>query len=317
MNARVGPVLALTLPGVRTVYSVDGVDAVTVALDAARGRDPRPRHAAHGGLDAAQRLQQRMGKDRPSSSPPRATYKRCAKAMACSTTRCESRSRSIDSPATWRARWCIPTAPTDRGPRRPLEGEMLGATVSRRAADAPLPHAGARCIPDSRARAAPCTASSRTRPSRTTRCRRRRSSRGGPTWRQRSMSAPWGAPPEDGRAAQAAPLAARQSTASARSAKPRRSRRIPGGRFLHLGLDPERHRCHRRGRRRRRFRHRREGRCRHDLGLRCQRCCERRQRIAGRRQRRSIERPHSPAQGRHARQRERGRHAEVGAAART
>ena len=54
------------LPGVRTVFAVDGLDAVAVALDvcpwAAILDLGMPRM---GGLDAAQRLQQRMGKNLP------------------------------------------------------------------------------------------------------------------------------------------------------------------------------------------------------------------------------------------------------------
>jgi hypothetical protein len=70
-------VLELMLPGVRTVFAVDGLDAVAVALDVCPWAvDPRPRHAAHERLDAAQRLQQRMGKNLPILIAASGDYKR-------------------------------------------------------------------------------------------------------------------------------------------------------------------------------------------------------------------------------------------------
>ena len=72
-----GEVLELMLPGVRTVFSVDGLDAVAVALDicpwAAILDLGMPRMS---GLDAAQRLQQRMGKDLPILIAASGDYKR-------------------------------------------------------------------------------------------------------------------------------------------------------------------------------------------------------------------------------------------------
>ena len=134
-----GEVLTLMLPGVRTVFAVDGLDAVAVALAvcpwAAILDLGMPRMS---GLDAAQSLQERMGKDLPILIAASATTSGCAKATTCSTTRCESRSRCIDSPATWRERWCFPTDRTDRGPRRPTEAGLrsrllaLDALLARR-----------------------------------------------------------------------------------------------------------------------------------------------------------------------------------------
>jgi len=72
-----GEVLALMLPGVRTVFAVDGLDAVAVALDvcpwAAILDLGMPRMS---GLDAAQRLQQRMGKNLPILIAASGDYKR-------------------------------------------------------------------------------------------------------------------------------------------------------------------------------------------------------------------------------------------------
>ena len=72
-----GEVLALMLPGVRTVFAVDGLDAVEVALDVCPWVAildlGMPRL---GGLDAAQRLQQRMGKDLPILIAASGDYKR-------------------------------------------------------------------------------------------------------------------------------------------------------------------------------------------------------------------------------------------------
>ena len=72
-----GEVLELMLPGVRTVFAVDGVDAVAVALDVCPWAVildlGMPRM---GGLDAAQRLQERMGKDLPILIAASGDYKR-------------------------------------------------------------------------------------------------------------------------------------------------------------------------------------------------------------------------------------------------
>ena len=72
-----GEVLTLMLPGVRTVFAVDGLDAVAVALAvcpwAAILDLGMPRMS---GLDAAQSLQERMGKDLPILIAASGDYKR-------------------------------------------------------------------------------------------------------------------------------------------------------------------------------------------------------------------------------------------------
>ena len=72
-----GEVLELMLPGVRTVFAVDGLDAVAVALDVCPWAVildlGMPRMD---GFDAAQRLQQRMGKDLPILIAASGDYKR-------------------------------------------------------------------------------------------------------------------------------------------------------------------------------------------------------------------------------------------------
>jgi CheY-like chemotaxis protein len=72
-----GEMLELMLPGVRTVFAVDGLDAVAVALDICPWAVildlGMPRLD---GLDAAQRLQQRMGKDLPILIAASGDYKR-------------------------------------------------------------------------------------------------------------------------------------------------------------------------------------------------------------------------------------------------
>ena len=72
-----GEVLELMLPGVRTVFAVDGLDAVAVALDICPWAVildlGMPRMD---GFDAAQRLQQRMGKDLPILIAASGDYKR-------------------------------------------------------------------------------------------------------------------------------------------------------------------------------------------------------------------------------------------------
>lgn len=72
-----GQVLELMLPGVRTVFAVDGLDAVAVALDICPWAVildlgmPRMN-----GLDAAQRLQERMGSELPILIAASGDYKR-------------------------------------------------------------------------------------------------------------------------------------------------------------------------------------------------------------------------------------------------
>jgi CheY-like chemotaxis protein len=72
-----GHVLELMLPGVRTVFAVDGIDAVAVALDICPWAVildlgmPRMN-----GLDAAQRLQERMGDEMPILIAASGDYKR-------------------------------------------------------------------------------------------------------------------------------------------------------------------------------------------------------------------------------------------------
>jgi len=72
-----GEVLELMLPGVRTVFAVDGLDAVAVAMDVCPWAVildlGMPRLD---GLDAAQRLQQRMGKNLPILIAASGDYKR-------------------------------------------------------------------------------------------------------------------------------------------------------------------------------------------------------------------------------------------------
>jgi len=72
-----GEVLELMLPGVRTVFAVDGLDAVAVAVDVCPWAVildlGMPRLD---GLDAAQRLQQRMGKNMPILIAASGDYKR-------------------------------------------------------------------------------------------------------------------------------------------------------------------------------------------------------------------------------------------------
>ncbi|MEO8311325.1 MAG: response regulator [Caldimonas sp.] len=72
-----GKVLELMLPGVRTVFAVDGLDAVSVALDICPWAVildlGMPRMD---GLDAAQRLQARMGKEMPILIAASGDYKR-------------------------------------------------------------------------------------------------------------------------------------------------------------------------------------------------------------------------------------------------
>jgi CheY-like chemotaxis protein len=72
-----GEMLELMLPGVRTVFAVDGLDAVAVALDICPWAVildlGMPRLD---GLDAAQRLQERMGKDLPILIAASGDYKR-------------------------------------------------------------------------------------------------------------------------------------------------------------------------------------------------------------------------------------------------
>jgi len=72
-----GEMLELMLPGVRTVFAVDGVDAVAVALDICPWAVildlGMPRM---GGFDAAQRLQERMGRDLPILIAASGDYKR-------------------------------------------------------------------------------------------------------------------------------------------------------------------------------------------------------------------------------------------------
>ena len=69
--------LELMQPGVRTVFAVDGLDAVAVALDVCPWAVildlGMPRMS---GLDAAQRLQQRMGKELPILIAASGDYKR-------------------------------------------------------------------------------------------------------------------------------------------------------------------------------------------------------------------------------------------------
>ena len=69
--------LTLMLPGVRTVFAVDGLDAVALALDVCPWAVildlGMPRM---GGLDAAQRLQERMGKNMPILIAASGDYKR-------------------------------------------------------------------------------------------------------------------------------------------------------------------------------------------------------------------------------------------------
>jgi len=72
-----GEVLALMLPGVRTVFAVDGLDAVAVALEVRPWTVildlGMPRMS---GLDAARRLQQRMGENLPILIAASGDYKR-------------------------------------------------------------------------------------------------------------------------------------------------------------------------------------------------------------------------------------------------
>ena len=339
-----GEVLALMLPGVRTVFAVDGLDAVAVALDVCPWAVildlGMPRMS---GLDAAQRLQQRDGQG------PADPHRRVGRLQAAARRLWRVRllvAKADRGPSTRPLPGASDGVPrrlaTDKGPQRPIEGEMLGATVARRAADAPLPHAGARCIPDSRARAAPCTASSRTRPGRAmpqpsqaffagradclaaavdvctlgraarwtvARHRPRRLRRGGRTAAggRQSLGGHAGFV-ADACCASALTQSARdrdrtkapialQATALRSPMSPPvpspRASSVPVPAPARGAVSPRAWSCVANAAR------------------------ERRQRIAGRRRRRSIERPHSPAQRHHARQRERDRHAEVGAAART
>ena len=72
-----GTVLELMLPGVRTVFAVDGLDAVSVAIDICPWAVildlGMPRMD---GLGAAQRLQERMGKEMPILIAASGDYKR-------------------------------------------------------------------------------------------------------------------------------------------------------------------------------------------------------------------------------------------------